>query len=187
MTIPAPRAAETALPTRWSAAVFAGKAALLRLRRSVSDARAGLPQLARCPGLAGAEVVGECRSPLWSDLRPAERGNQLGKVHNLRRAARALDGTVIPVGAVFSFWRQVGRASRARGFASGRMLQGGCMVRAVGGGLAGGVRVSAQRRATDSRSRGADSQRRCSSIRSDRCDSGAAARVARPDCMLMSS
>ena len=128
-------AATAALPTRWSAAVFAGKVALLRLRRGVANARAGLPQLTRRPGLAGAEVVGECRSALWSDPRPAERGNQLGKVHNLRRAARALDGTVIPAGAVFSFWRQVGRASRARGFASGRMLQGGCMVRAVGGGL----------------------------------------------------
>ncbi len=42
---------------------------------------------------------------------------------------------MIPVGQVFSFWRQVGRASRRRGFVTGRMLKEGCLVPAVGGGL----------------------------------------------------
>jgi vancomycin resistance protein YoaR len=36
---------------------------------------------------------------------------------------------------VFSFWKQVGRASRRRGFVVGRMLQQGCVIPAVGGGL----------------------------------------------------
>jgi hypothetical protein len=42
---------------------------------------------------------------------------------------------VLAPGAVFSFWRHVGRATAGRGFASGRMLREGCMVAAVGGGL----------------------------------------------------
>src|SRR6202011_3999459 len=40
-----------------------------------------------------------------------------------------------PSGAVFSFWKQIGRASRRRGYVTGRMLQQGCLVPATGGGL----------------------------------------------------
>ena len=56
-------------------------------------------------------------------------------MQNLRAAAAALDGVVIPAGEVFSFWRQLGRISQGRGYAVGRMLQQGCMVASVGGGL----------------------------------------------------
>ncbi len=122
------------VPSRWSAAVFAGKVALLRLRRGVRDLGPRQRRLVQAQP-ATADVAALSRTPLWSDTRLAELGHQLGKVHNLRRAARLLDGVVIPAGRTFSFWRQVGRASRARGFVGGRMLQQGCMVPAVGGGL----------------------------------------------------
>jgi len=79
----------------------------------------------------GAAVAGKARTPLWSAPTPAKRRHRLGKVQNLRRAARAFDGLVIPTGATFSFWRQIGQASRTRGFATG----GCCMVPAAGGGL----------------------------------------------------
>ena len=49
---------------------------------------------------------------------------QFGKVENLRRAAALFDGSTIPEGGVFSFWKQLGRPSRRRGFVAGRMLQG---------------------------------------------------------------
>lgn len=124
-----------AFPSRGSAAVFAAKVALLRLRRGVREFGAGPRRHQRGPASPDAAVVAESRTPLWSDTRQAEREYQLGKVQNLRRAARMLDGVVIPAGQTFSFWRQVGRATRRRGFVDGRMLQGGCMVPAVGGGL----------------------------------------------------
>ena len=38
-------------------------------------------------------------------------------------------------GAIFSFWKQLGRPARSRGFVTGRMLQQGCIVPATGGGL----------------------------------------------------
>ncbi|MGD0190958.1 MAG: VanW family protein [Rhizomicrobium sp.] len=60
---------------------------------------------------------------------------QQGKVENLRVAARRLDGTLLTPGAVFGFWKQLGRPARRRGFVSGRMLQQGCIVPAAGGGL----------------------------------------------------
>ena len=65
----------------------------------------------------------------------AERGFQLGKIQNLRIACRALDGLVIPAGAVFSVWRHLGAPIAARGYVPGRMLKQGCMVPSIGGGL----------------------------------------------------
>lgn len=123
------------VPSRWSTAVFAVKVALLRLRRGVQDFGARQRRLAQDGQPRTADVAALSRTPLWSDTRLAELGHQLGKVHNLRRAARMLDGVVIPAGETFSFWCQIGRASRARGFVGGRMLQQGCMVPAIGGGL----------------------------------------------------
>ncbi len=82
-----------------------------------------------------AEVAGESRTALWSDPAPSERELQLGKIQNLQVACRALDGAVIPAGAIFSFWRQVGPPFASRGFVPGRMLREGCMVAAIGGGL----------------------------------------------------
>ncbi len=64
-------------------------------------------------------LLGESRSPLWSDEREAELAYQRGKVQNLRRATRELNCVVLPAGSVFSFWRQIGRASRRRGYVVG--------------------------------------------------------------------
>jgi hypothetical protein len=122
-------------PTRFSALVFAGKAALLRVRRTGRDLIVASPRLARAPTAGFTFPASISRTPLWSDPALAERMHQEGKVQNLRVAARALDGLVLAPGAVFSFWRQVGPPIRARGYVPGRMLQQGCMVSAVGGGL----------------------------------------------------
>jgi hypothetical protein len=114
--------------------VFAAKAVAFRARRLMADLRAPPPRLST----GGADLVrtaGASRSALWSDETIAERTLQLGKVQNLRVAARALDELFIPAGAVFSFWRHLGLPSAARGYASGRMLQQGCMVASTGGGL----------------------------------------------------
>ncbi|MFD2261325.1 VanW family protein [Lacibacterium aquatile] len=75
------------------------------------------------------------RSPLYGSADPAEIELQLGKVENLRVAARHLDGLRIPTGEVFSFWRQVGRPVRSRGFVEGRELRQGCLVPTVAGGI----------------------------------------------------
>lgn len=77
----------------------------------------------------------EVRSPLFVDIRAEERAYELGKVQNLRTAVRRLNGVEVPEGALFSFWRQIGRATKRRSFANGRMLQSGCVVPSTGGGL----------------------------------------------------
>jgi hypothetical protein len=122
-------------PTRLSTLVFHAKATALRARRRLRDLTAGVPRHRRSDIAAYPAIMVESRTPLWSDDRPEERWYQLGKVENLRRAARSLDGVAVPAGAIFSFWRQIGRASRGRGYVVGRMLQQGCLVPAMGGGL----------------------------------------------------
>ena len=130
-----PPMAEWAAPDRWSSLIFAGKAVVYRLQRLAADMMSGPQRLAKAAAADLNAIVAESHTRLWSDGRREEWEYQLGKVQNLRRAAAALDGVVVPAGAVFSFWKQIGRASRRRGFVTGRMLQQGCLVPATGGGL----------------------------------------------------
>ncbi len=129
------RLPERAVPTRLGALAFQFKTAVFRAQRFAAEFGRAPARLAKGDPSAFSVVVAELRTPLWSDVRAGERVLQWGKVQNLRVSAGLLDRTVLPQGAVFSFWRQMGRASRARGFVAGRMLQEGCLVPAVGGGL----------------------------------------------------
>jgi hypothetical protein len=132
--LPLPPSA-TAAPTRLSAVIFHAKVMAHRARRSVRDRIDATPRLEQSDPADFSVILAEVRSPLWSDSRSAERRFQLGKVHNLRRAVRAFDCLLVPQGETLSFWRQLGRPSRRRGFVTGRMLQQGCLVPATGGGL----------------------------------------------------
>jgi hypothetical protein len=123
------------VPSRRSHALFYCKVLLHRAARGMRNRTTGLQRFLKAADDGCSVPIAVSRTSLWSDERPAERSYQLGKVQNLRRAAAALDGIVVPAGQVFSFWRQIGRASRRRGFVVGRMLQQGCLVPAVGGGL----------------------------------------------------
>ena len=117
------------------ALLFDTKAGLLRARRSLTNA---LDRQVRrhpiLPAAAGAPIA-EVVTALYTDADPNERALQLGKVQNLRIGARALDGAVLDAGAIFSFWAQVGRPTRARGFVEGRELRQGCIIPTIAGGL----------------------------------------------------
>lgn len=109
---------------------------MLRRVRSVRDLREGLHRRASSGHRAGEVLLAQSVSSLWAnDAGMAERALSLGKVQNLRVAARHIDGALVPAGTVFSFWKQVGRATRRRGFVAGRELREGCLVPSVGGGL----------------------------------------------------
>jgi vancomycin resistance protein VanW len=60
---------------------------------------------------------------------------QRNKVVNLSIAAERLDGVVLEPGTTLSFWREVGKPSRRRGFVDGMVLQHGRIAAGVGGGL----------------------------------------------------
>jgi vancomycin resistance protein YoaR len=84
----------------------------------------------------GSRLLAESISDLWDhSAEPAEEILQAGKIHNLRIASKAIDGCHIPANQMFSFWRQIGRPMRIRGYVKGRELRQGCIIPTIGGGL----------------------------------------------------
>jgi hypothetical protein len=123
-------------PTRWSSLVFAVKSRCHQVLRFGRDLRQPMPLHARGQTLAESLVCAEWCSDLWRDgSSPRERLLQLGKVQNLRVAAKLLNGIEIPAGATWSFWRQLGRTTKGKGYAVGRELREGCLIPQTGGGL----------------------------------------------------
>ena len=121
--------------SRWAALFFQIRVMRQRTRRSIADFFAGLRRCDKMHDGPYSLVVGESRSKLWSDDRPAEAEYQKGKVRNLQTAVQELDCALLLPGQIFSFWTQIGQATEERGYVVGRMLQQGCMIPAVGGGL----------------------------------------------------
>ncbi len=131
-----PAEAERALPSRWQAALFVGKAWCFRAKRGLRDPAGRRPRrLARKPVAADGQRLALSQSPLYANEAAGEQPLQAGKVQNLRVAARYLHGLVIPAGEIFSFWAQVPRPTRRLGFVRGRELREGCVIASVGGGL----------------------------------------------------
>jgi hypothetical protein len=123
-------------PTRWTALLFLAKAKCFQARRLWQDCRRPVRRHRQSGVLAGAPVIAEWSSDLWRDgSSPRERLLQLGKVQNLRVAARALNGIEVPANATWSFWRQLGRTTKAKGYSEGRELREGCLIPQIGGGL----------------------------------------------------
>jgi len=128
---------DRAVPTRIGNLVFETKAALLRLRRAGSDLTPDAPKRhRRSEALVAAPILATIRSPLWTTRGGTkDRALNAGKIQNLRAAISGLDGIEVGAGEVLSFWRQVGKPLRRRGFVEGRELREGCMIATVGGGL----------------------------------------------------
>jgi hypothetical protein len=122
-------------PDRWQALAFQVKTRLFQLRRGFAEFGRLPPAYGKSRALADAPVIAEKQAPLWREVSAEEFPLTAGKVENLRLAARAFNGIEIPPGGVMSFWRQLGRTTRRRGFQTGRELREGCIVPAVGGGL----------------------------------------------------
>lgn len=127
-----------AVPTLADALSFKARASALRLRRTILEmvGPCFVRTHRRGADLFDAPIVAEARSPLWTQGAGAkDRALTAGKVHNLRLALRGIDGVEVAAGETFSFWRQVGRPSRLRGFVPGRELREGCLISSSGGGL----------------------------------------------------
>jgi hypothetical protein len=121
-----------ASPSRFSALWFQVRSNGLKLRRALRGPSAA--RLATAP-LDQSDVVAESLTLLYPSGEKAEFALQAGKVQNLRVAARALDGVVIPPGQIFSFWAHVPRPVRRNGFSPGREIREGCVIPSTGGGL----------------------------------------------------
>ncbi len=123
------------VPSRSEALIFRGKTALLQLKRVLKDRSDRVIQHAKTAGLIHAPIIAQSKTPLWTEIEPEERFLVAGKIHNLRLAIKQLDGVEVPVNQILSFWKQVGRASRMKGYVEGRELREGCIIPNIGGGL----------------------------------------------------
>ena len=129
------KTAESAAPTRFAAVTFLLKASLLKARRAAQDSRLRNQRWPSGDQNAFPFLWAESRTPLRADADSIERVMEQGKVQNLRCAVRRLHCVTIPSGEIFSFWRQIGRATRQGGYVAGRQIQEGCILPVVGGGL----------------------------------------------------
>ncbi len=121
-------------PTLTSRAIFRCKVLVLRALRGMANLRSGPGRHAHGKPEAAARVL-ESRTPLRTPCEPAEVRLQLGKIQNLRLATARIHGIHLRAGSTFSFWAEIGRATRWRGFVHGREIREGCLVPSVGGGL----------------------------------------------------
>ncbi|TDU81289.1 glycosyl transferase family 1 [Prosthecobacter fusiformis] len=123
-------------PTRWSGWVFRFKASCFQMRRLIQDTTHPVTKHPQGNQLWETPVTADWSSDLWrGGESPRERKLQLGKVQNLRIAAQALNGVEIPAGATWSFWKHLGRTTKAKGYSTGRELREGCLIPQIGGGL----------------------------------------------------
>lgn len=121
---------------RGQAVIFRGKASLLQLKRGFENLfNSNIKRRTFAGKLKNAPVIAESKTPLWTESAPEEQFLLAGKVHNLRLAVKKLNGLEISAGEIFSFWKNVGQASRLKGFVVGRELREGCIIPNVGGGL----------------------------------------------------
>lgn len=124
------------LPTLSEAAVFKFKSKALQSKRALSNLLSQVAKRFR-KGVELVEMpnIAESKSALWTEIEPEERYLVAGKIQNLRVAIAALNGVEIPAGEVFSFWKQVGRTTKLKGYVEGRELREGCIIPNIGGGL----------------------------------------------------
>lgn len=80
-------------------------------------------------------IVAAHNTPLFRQLRQVDRRLQENKTVNLKLAAEKINGLVLRPGETFSFWRLVGKPTRAKGFLDGLVLTNGTFTAGVGGGL----------------------------------------------------
>ncbi|NCB52623.1 MAG: vancomycin resistance protein [Clostridia bacterium] len=72
---------------------------------------------------------------LLRKLKDVDMRYQYNKIVNLKLAARKLNGVVIHPGEIFSYWKLIGKPTRAKGYIDGMVLQNGTVRPGTGGGL----------------------------------------------------
>ncbi len=124
------------IPTRKQFLVFKAKSTILQIKRTFENSLNFQIQsfpLSESP--VNKQIIAESKTELWTETAPEERFLLAGKIENLRIAIRKINGVEIPAGKIFSFWKQIGKTSRLKGFVVGRELREGCIIPNVGGGL----------------------------------------------------
>ncbi len=119
----------------WTVARLVLGQPIRRIRREIQWRGSDIDFAVRRHPEAYAHVAASHATPLYRPLSGLDERLQRNKVVNLGIAAERLDGIVLEPGTTLSFWREVGKPSRRRGFVDGMVLQHGRIAARVGGGL----------------------------------------------------
>jgi hypothetical protein len=122
-------------PSLPSAILFTAKSSIHKLNRGIENRFHKTKAFPKGGLLENFSVLAESVSDLWSNDNEQNKMLTVGKVQNLRLAARKLNAIEVPGGETFSFWAQVGKPSLLNGFVEGRELREGCIIPSIGGGL----------------------------------------------------
>jgi VanW like protein len=123
-------------PSLFNILTFRAKATLLQLRRVwVNVWNRSVQKYSKAGELENLSVIATSVTPLWTTQDSPEKHLIAGKVQNLRVALQHINGIEIPKGYIFSFWTQLGKPTRAKGYEMGRELRQGCLISSLGGGL----------------------------------------------------
>lgn len=74
-------------------------------------------------------------TPLLRKLKDVQMYLQYNKIINLRIAAAKLSGVTLRPGETFSYWKLIGRPTKAKGYLPGMILENGTYKAGTGGGL----------------------------------------------------
>lgn len=112
------------------------KSYLLTQLRRIKNVQEGIQGFQPVNRLVHAPMISNSESDLWNpDDNDMNRWLTAGKVENLRKAIAQIHGIEIPANKVFSFWKQVGKPSRRKGFVVGREIREGCIIPTIAGGI----------------------------------------------------
>jgi len=75
------------------------------------------------------------QTPMLRRLKDVEIWLQHNKVKNLKIASEQINGVILQPGQTFSFWKLVGKTTKAKGYVNGMVLYNGSFKPEVGGGL----------------------------------------------------
>ena len=115
---------------------FQLKSFLLIIRRQFKNTFADTKKFADKGRLKSQPIISVSESNLWN-IDDNEKNWILtaGKVHNLRLAARRLNGIEVDANKTFSFWKHLGNPNIGQGYVIGREIREGCIVPTIAGGL----------------------------------------------------
>lgn len=122
-------------PQKRSPLRFAAGVAYFRLRRYIKWFRLQRQFAQEREAKLLDAVAFEHKSVLMRSLRDVDMWLQENKVKNLSIAVKKLDGLIIKPGQTFSYWRCIGKPTKARGYSKGMILSGGGFRAGTGGGL----------------------------------------------------
>lgn len=75
------------------------------------------------------------KTTLLRKLKDVDMWMQHNKVKNLEIAIQKINGLVIEPGQTFSYWRQIGKTTKRKGYTQGMVLHNGTVQAGIGGGL----------------------------------------------------